>query len=296
MNDTNVSYLSSNGVLEALAAELDHLTPETRKAATYVLENPNDVGVCSIREMASAAAVKPNTLMRMARTIGFDGYDDFREPFREEIRRGNLNFPDRARWLQSLSQSGQLGGLYADMVESAIRNIETTFASTDAESIKAAADDIVASRNTFVLGVGVNNSNARNFAYLADMASYNIWAIPRSGGVASDDLSRANEKDVLIAITCKPYRTEVVEAAALAKEQGVTLIGISDSPASPLITSADHGFVIGSDTPQFFPSSVALIALLETLMAFVIADAPAEVIDSIDRFHERRHRLGIYQS
>ena len=81
----------------------------------------------------------------------------------------------------------------------------------------------------------------------------------------------------------------------MAKEQGATLIGISDSPASPVITSADHGFVIGSDTPQFFPSSVALIALLETLMAFVIADAPAEVIDSIDRFHERRHRLGIYQ-
>ncbi|RVU39036.1 MurR/RpiR family transcriptional regulator [Hwanghaeella grinnelliae] len=295
MNDTNVSHLSSNGVLEALAAELGQLTPETRKAATYVLENPNDVGVCSIREMASAAAVKPNTLVRMARTIGFDGYDDFREPFREEIRRGNLNFPDRARWLQSLGQSGQLGGLYADMVESAIRNIEATFAGTNAEKMKAAADDIVASRNTFVLGVGVNNSNARNFAYLADMASYNIWAIPRSGGVASDDLSRANEQDVLIAITCKPYRTEVVEAAVLAKEQGATLIGISDSPASPVITSADHGFVIGSDTPQFFPSSVALIALLETLMAFVIADAPAEVIDNIDRFHERRHRLGIYQ-
>ena len=49
-----------------------------------------------------------------------------------------------------------------------------------------------------------------------------------------------------------------------------------------------------SETPQFFPSTVATVALLETLMAFVIADARPEVIASIERFHERRHDLGIY--
>ena len=75
-------------VLEQLADQLRELTPELRKAAAYVLENPNDVGVSSIREMAAAARVKPNTFVRMARTLGFDGFDDFREPFREEIRHG----------------------------------------------------------------------------------------------------------------------------------------------------------------------------------------------------------------
>ncbi|MFY0692696.1 MAG: MurR/RpiR family transcriptional regulator [Paracoccaceae bacterium] len=294
MNGMNVSKSDPSRVLEALASGLEALTPETRKAATYVLENPNDVGVSSIREIADAANVKPNTLVRMARSVGFDGYDDFREPFRQEIRRGNLNFTDRARWLQSLSQSGQLGGLYADMAQSAIRNIEETFAASDAAAMKAAADAIVEARQTFVLGVGVNNANVRNFAYVADMAAYNVWAIPRPGGVASDDLSRAGAGDVLVAITCKPYRAEVVEAVELAREQGVTIIGISDSPASPLIIGSEHGFVVSADTPQFFPSSVSTLALLETLMAFVIADAPKDVIARIENFHARRHRLGIY--
>ena len=49
-------------LLERLTAELDRLTPELRKAAAFVLENPNEVGVSSIREMAIAAEVKPNTL------------------------------------------------------------------------------------------------------------------------------------------------------------------------------------------------------------------------------------------
>ena len=110
MNATNVSLPAdapSDAVLDALQQRLEQLTPELRKAAAYVLENPNEVGVSSIREIADAAEVKPGSFVRMARAIGFDGYDDFREPFREEIRRGASPFPDRARWLQSLAKGGK---------------------------------------------------------------------------------------------------------------------------------------------------------------------------------------------
>ena len=53
--------------------------------------------------------------------------------------------------------------------------------------------------------------------------------------------------------------------------------------------------IVAADTPQFFPSSVSTIALLETLLSFVIAVASPEVVARVERFHERRHRLGIYQ-
>jgi len=225
----------SVGILAALSTELTEFTPELRKAASYVLENPNDVGVSSIREIAEAANVKPNTFVRMARTVGFAGYEDFREPFRDEIKRGVINFPDRARWLQSLGQSGKLGGLYRDMVSAAIGNIEDTFAGIDAEHLMAAATAIINSRQTFTLGVGVNSSNANNFCYLAGTGMKNFHAIPKNGSTAIDDLAWADERDVLIAITCKPFRTEVVDAVRLAREQGVQVIGISDSPASPII-------------------------------------------------------------
>ena len=291
MNDTNVSY----SVLERLADELTDLTPETRKAATYVLENPNDVGVSTVREIAEAAKVKPNTMVRMARQIGFEGYEDFREPFRTAIRNGTASFPDRARWLQQIRSSGKLGGLYADMVDSALRNIEETFANISDEHLTAAAETIWASRQTFTLGVGVNSSNAQNFTYLASTGMVQFHAIPRMGSTAVDDLARADAQDVLIAITCKPYRTEVVEAVNIAREQGVKIIGISDSPASPVVLGSEHNFIVTADTPQFFPSSVSTIALLETLLSFVIASASDEIVERVEKFHQRRHQLGIYQ-
>ena len=297
MNDTNVPT-TTQAVADAqqrLASALADLTPELRKAATYVIEHPNEIGIGSVREIAAAAGVKPNTLVRLARAIGFAGYEDLRAPFRDEIRQGGASFPDRARWLQSLARGGGLSGLYAEMVTSAIQNIEDTFAATDEAALRAAADVIVAARRTYVLGVGVNNMNARNFSYLADMAVDTVESIPRTGSTAIDDLARAGQGDVLLAMTCKPYRTEVIEAVALARQQGVTIIAISDSPASPIILAADHGFTVSAQTPQFFPSSVSILALLETLMAFVIADAPEEVITSIERFHARRHALGLYR-
>jgi DNA-binding MurR/RpiR family transcriptional regulator len=160
--------------------------------------------------------------------------------------------------------------------------------------LHAAAKAIWASENTYTLGVGVNNANARNFTYLASTGMVRFHAIPRQGNSAIDDLAFAGPKDVLIAITSKPYRSEVVAAVAVAREQGMTIIGISDSPASPIIRNADHGFVVRIDTPQFFPSSVSTLALLETLLSFVIASASDEIVDRVERFHARRHRLGIY--
>ncbi|WP_171233190.1 MurR/RpiR family transcriptional regulator [Ruegeria sp. HKCCA4812] len=290
MNDTNVSSI----VLDRLSQEWDALTPEAQKAARYVLENPTDVGVSTVREIAEAAKVKPNTFVRMARQVGFEGYEDFRAPFREAIRRGNVSFPDRARWLQDIGKSGELGGLYADMVGAAIRNIEETFAGIDAATLKAAAEDIWNCRQIFTLGVGVNNSNARNFTYLASTGMKQFHAIPRPGSTPVDDLAWADEQDVLIAITCHPYRTEVIDAIKLARLQGLTVIGISDSPASPVILNAQHGFVVAADTPQFFPSSVSTIALLETLLSFVIAVSSDEIVERVERFHQRRHQLGLY--
>ena len=297
MNSTNVSLQDSTApddVLHHLSGVLPDLTPEVRKAATYVLENAQEISVSSVREIATAANVKPNTMVRMARTIGFDGYEGFREKFRDHVRQGKDNYPDRARWLQSLSSGGQLSGLYADMAQSAIANIEALYSASSPDDIQQAADAIIAAKSTFVLGVGIANPYAKNFAYLAGMALNNVIAIPQDGSLPVDGLVQAGPGDVLIAMTFKPFRREVVDAVEVAVANGVDVIAISDTPAAPHFADAKYRFIVPTETPQFFSSTIALTAFLETLTAFVIADADTNAVASIKRFHERRHELGIY--
>lgn len=281
-------------IAERLLKAVPDMSPQLRKAAGYILDNPKVVGVNSIREVAEAADVKPNTLVRMARAVGFDGYDDFRQPFRKALRERREDFPDKARWLQSIARGGKHGRLFGEMAAAAFDNVQELFAGTNADELKAAADRIIASRKTYVLGVGVSYALAHNFTYLARMALDDVVAIPQDGSLPIDDIAKAGPKDVLLAMTFAPYRMEVVGAVHIAKEQGVKIIGLSDSRTSPVLLAADHAFIIPTDTPQFFTSTVGTAAFLETLMAFVIAAAGPHVVPNIDKFHKRRQDLGAY--
>ena len=237
MKDTSVpdqAVSQPAQVLQHLTQALGGLTPELQKTAAYVLENPNEIGVSSIREIAVKAKVKPNSLVRMARRIGFEGYENFRKPFREQIRRGEYDYRDQAKWLQSLGSGGQPDSIYAEGAAATIANIEKLYAMNKSVDLKAAADEIVNARRTYVLGVGLVNAVATNFAYLANMAIDNVVSIPQEGSVPVDGLVRADKQDVLLAMTFKPYRREVAEAVEAAHAQGVTIIAISDSPASPI--------------------------------------------------------------
>jgi DNA-binding MurR/RpiR family transcriptional regulator len=59
------------------------LTPQQQKAAKFILENPEDVGLNSMRAIAKGAAVKPATVSRLSKALGFAEYHQFREPFRD---------------------------------------------------------------------------------------------------------------------------------------------------------------------------------------------------------------------
>ena len=79
---------SPEAVLDRLAAAQGDMPPQLRRAATFLLENAAAISVSSMRQLADAAGVKPNTLVRMARALGFEGFEDFRRPFQERYAAG----------------------------------------------------------------------------------------------------------------------------------------------------------------------------------------------------------------
>jgi DNA-binding MurR/RpiR family transcriptional regulator len=95
-------------------------------------------------------------------------------------------------------------------------------------------------------------------------------------------------------MTFSPYRAEIVEAVRLAVERTVPVIAITDSPGTPIVPSARPAFGGANESPQPGGSHVAATALLETLIAFVVAESPGDVATSISTFHSNRRSAGIY--
>lgn len=282
-------------VLARLAEALPDLSPQLSRAAQYLLDNPAEISVSTTREIADAADVTANTVVRVARATGFQGFDELREPFRRQVADASLPFPDRARFLQSLNQGGQHGSLMTDMAAAALANVEALFATLDMDELKLAADLIAGARVSNVLGVGTAQHMADNFAYVAAMALDNVRSIPGTG-LSIDHAARFEDDDVLLAMTFSPYRVETVKAVEMAHKRGVPVIAISDSLASPIVRDATHAFVVPTDSPLPFSSNVACTVLLETLLVFVIAEAESDVdvAEAIETFHANRRAAGIY--
>jgi DNA-binding MurR/RpiR family transcriptional regulator len=66
----------------------------------------------------------------------------------------------------------------------------------------------------------VNNANARNFTYLASTGMTSSTPSRAPARPRTDDLAWADGRDVLIAMTCRPYRAEVVEAVRSPANRG----------------------------------------------------------------------------
>ncbi len=108
--------------------------------------------------------------------------------------------------------------------------------------------------------------------------------LPRCGCDACDEQPTELERQL----------AAIVDAVEMAGRRGVPVIAVTDSLAAPIVPYACHAFVVPNDSPLPFSSNVAATALLETLLAFVVADAPDDVVSAIDEFHANRRAAGIY--
>jgi hypothetical protein len=245
-----------------------------------------------VREIAEAAKVKPNTFVRMARRSGSKATRISASRSARRSGRARPVFRTGRAGCRTSAKAAISARLYADMVE---RDLATSRRPLppSTSSVEAAAEAIWAARQVFTLGVGVNNANASNFTYLA---STGMVRVPRHPAVRHRRHRRSRlgrrtrraDRDDLQALPPRGGR-----GRRIAREQGLTVIGVSDSPAEP-----DHRAPSSASSWRRHAAVLSVVGrdhrLLETLLSFVIAVASDEIVERVERFHRRRHELGIY--
>lgn len=279
-------------ILERLIRASTELSPQRRKAAKYLIDHPDEIAVVPLRQLAANADVKPSTLVRVASALGYGSFSQFRLPFRAQLRIGEDYISERA---QKLERHGKQGGkLYAGMAQVAMTNLEVMFSQDLMPQLTEVAKKMVSARRVIVTAVGSGYALAHQFFYVGRMALPNLALTPQTGGLPVDDLIGVGERDVVLLLSFLPYRREIIDAAHLARQQGATVVAITDSRISPIALPADTVFVVPTDTPQFFPSMSATLALLETLVALIVTQGGKKAVTSIDTFNQTRRDFSIW--
>ena len=101
-------------------------------------------------------------------------------------------------------------------------------------------------------------------------------------------------KDVLVAISFAPYSRECLELAQVAKDRGARVVALTDSDTSPLARLADHTALFAVDSPSFFPSVAAGMALVEALLEQLVALGDVQLPQRIQKAESALVDSGVY--
>ncbi|TPO13416.1 MurR/RpiR family transcriptional regulator [Mesorhizobium sp. B1-1-5] len=279
---------------ELLAERFETMPPQLRIAARFVLDHPKDVALMSMREQAQQAGVSHSTMMRLARWLGLEGYEDMRSLYARALRETTGGLPAR----QGIERDGDLGfstvGVVADALAAQISSLGEY---GSAMQFNAAADLVAGSRNLFGLGLRSAYPVASHFVDIMSLAASGdrkVMLVGEMTGQGLEALQHAGRGDVLLAIGMSPYERTTIEVARQSARQGVGVVAITDSSVSPLTRIAREAIIVTSNSQSFFRSMAPAFAAVEILAALTAPRSGTDAAERVKQSEEQLAAFGIY--
>jgi len=272
--------------------KLQALSPQLRKAARYVVDNPGEVATRSQRQIADIAQLPAPTFTRLARAIGYNSYDEMRETCRVDVLQTRTALADKAQILVD----GDLGSanFATKHAASTIRNTENLITNLDIKDLDAAADLLSKARRVVLIGMMSGRPVVDYAVYLANMSLTGWTVLGRDGEGLATSLTSLGPEDACITFSIDPYAKRALDIAELVSNCGVPLVALTDNMLSPAAKNAHFCFYMGADSPQFFPSHVAATVFFEILIGMVIQIKGKEAQERIAAIEQQNHNLGEY--
>lgn len=287
--DEPIPFTDSASLTQGLRALAETGTPKVRALSAWLADRPEELAFHSVRTLAVRADTNANTVIRLARALGFSGFEPCRTAAQQAMRGKALTYGARVSAL-----SGRTGAdLREDLHRAARQTVEAVFSSPLIEALLECVPIILGARRVHCVGVRSCYGLASYFTYAGALAHSNFTQTPAQPGLIMDHLSDCGPMDAVIVITFAHYSSEVVRAAAVARAQGAQVIAITDTFQSPIAHGARVVLRPPSLGPHVMPSLAGAFLVIETLLALMAAqDNQAQ--ERVRRFEERLLRLGAY--
>ncbi len=279
--------------ISALKEAIPELSPRLKAVAKYIVDHPSDFGLDPIRETARKCGVSTYTLVRMAGRMGFDSYDELREPFRHALVSAN-SVVEQPDWIDSMRQRGPLGQIQAEAAINTMAIVQRSLERQTSGEMERVVDLLLGARNVYLTAVRASYALAYYLHYVGRMALPALQLVPRHINSAIDELNTAGPGDVMIAISFKPYSRETIEACLFAHARGVKLIMISDSEVISSEFTPEATLVASTVSTHHFGCYTGAMAIIENLLALLVSRGGAEARRRIKSYEDLRKDNNAY--
>ena len=251
-----------DGLRTLLLSRRESMPKRLKQLAAFALEHPEDMAFGTVAGIAEHAGVQPSTLVRFAKSLGYDGFSHLQQIFRDRLRE---RFPDYRERLKGLRDAEghhvHAASLLEGFTHAAAVSLDRMQASVRPQELSRAIETLAKADTVYLRVFPVIAYCAYAFGKLGVRAIL----IDHVGQLGPEQLAIATKRDAVLAISFTPYAPVTADLAAAAAQRDVPVVAITDSAFSPLVTNADVWLEVAEADFGAFRSLSASFALAMAL-------------------------------
>ena len=202
-----------------VAEHYDSLTNSEKRIADFISQNQDEVAFMAAAEVADALKLSEPTMLRFAKTLGFDNYPAMRVMLQAKVR----NLVDHSARIRSrLDELREAGDFYEQLVTSEIDFLTESLHTLDRNALKQAVELLRVHQRVFVFGLGPSISLVDQLDIRLTRSTRHVIPLRTSGRELIEPLLLMNKNDLLIAIafhSVNPYLNLVLDMQMNIKRQ-----------------------------------------------------------------------------
>jgi len=282
----------SRDILTLIQNRMDTFSKGQRLIGRYILDNYDKAAFMTAARLGQSVKISESTVVRFAAELGYDGYPAMQKAMQEMIR-GKLTTVQRIE--VSYDRLGAQDVL-DKVVQSDIEKLRMTLNELKREDFDGAVNAIAGARRIYILGVRSSAALSDFLGFYFKLIFDNVCQVQTSlASEMFEQMLRVGEGDVVIGISFPRYSTRSVRAMEFARDQGATVVAITDSEMSPLYDTADYRLLAKSGMVSFADSLVAPLSIINALIVAVGRKRSAEVTATFKRLENIWDEYQVYE-
>jgi RpiR family carbohydrate utilization transcriptional regulator len=280
INDPNVSI--SHKCLVRINAVYKSLKSAEMKAVDFLLSHPEEFAGSSIVEVAAKAGCSEATLVRLARKLGFSGYPDLKGSVMRTKNDSDVLY-------QEISPEDGEIEVIRKVFQTSIQAISDTLNIIDIAQYEKAVLAMEKANKILFIGAG----DAATVA----MTGYHKFSRMGIDAEFSQDYdiqlvlaSHLKKNDVLIAISHSGQTKTVIDVVRIAKNEGATVIGITNFPMSTLARSSTILLTISAFVQnaigEIMTKRIPALCIIESLYVSIIRKMDAKSALTLEKSND----------
>jgi DNA-binding MurR/RpiR family transcriptional regulator len=264
------------------------LTKSEKRIADYIRKNQEEAAFLAAGELADRLGLSEATLVRFARTLGFNSYPAMRSLLQDAFRH---RVTHSARLRSRLDDLREAGDIFERVTATEIDYLTQALATVDRQALQRAVDGILACERLFVFGTGPSVSLVHLMHLRLTRFGKQVIPLTIAGRETLEPLLLMTDRDLLFAIGFFDINPTLQIVLEHARQRSCPVIFLTDTLGSVVGDKADIVLAARRGPVSAFHSLTVPMTIINTILLEVADQRKEAVISNLDQLDQLRERL-----